>query len=151
MRRTIDPPADVAAYPFRHRVRARFAETDAMGVVHHAAYLPWLEEGRVALLRAGGRPYTEIRAAGTDLAVIECHIAYRLPAVFDDEIDVHCLLAAPDGATFEIAYLLRRAVETIATAVTVHACLDAVTGRPQRPPGWVRDLATPLRSGSTRK
>jgi acyl-CoA thioester hydrolase len=144
MRRTIEPPTDPGAYAFRQRVRARFAETDAMGVVHHAAYLPWLEEARVALLRASGHPYAEIRAAGTDLAVIECHVAYRVPARFDDEIDVHCLVAPSSGASFEIAYLLRRGVETIALAVTVHACVDAATGRPQRPPGWVRDLATPL-------
>jgi acyl-CoA thioester hydrolase len=29
-------------------VDVRFAETDAMGVVHHAAYIVWLEMGRVA-------------------------------------------------------------------------------------------------------
>lgn len=40
--------------------RVRYAETDAMGVVHHAAYVPWLEVGRVNLLRAAGAPYTTI-------------------------------------------------------------------------------------------
>ena len=27
----------------------RYAETDKMGIVHHAAYLVWFEEGRSAL------------------------------------------------------------------------------------------------------
>ena len=50
----ISPPLDVAKYPFAHVLRVRFAETDAMGVVHHASHLPWLEEARVALLAHGG-------------------------------------------------------------------------------------------------
>ncbi len=37
MRALFDPPTDPAAYPFTHRLRARFADTDAMGLVHHAA------------------------------------------------------------------------------------------------------------------
>ena len=28
-----------------------------MGVIHHAAYLPYLEEARVEFLRALGHPY----------------------------------------------------------------------------------------------
>ncbi|NLC53787.1 MAG: hypothetical protein GX770_07465, partial [Firmicutes bacterium] len=32
----------------RNRVsfRVRYSETDAMGVVHHSRYLPWMELGR---------------------------------------------------------------------------------------------------------
>ena len=58
----MDPGLDPTAYFYVHELRVRFAETDAMGVVHHAAYLPYLEEARVAYLRAKGRPYGEIRA-----------------------------------------------------------------------------------------
>ena len=36
------------------RDRVRFEETDLMAVVYHANYLPWLEMGRVAWLRACG-------------------------------------------------------------------------------------------------
>jgi hypothetical protein len=38
----------------RHQVRVRFAETDAMGIVHHSRYLPIMEEARVAYLREVG-------------------------------------------------------------------------------------------------
>ena len=51
-------------YAFSHRLRTRFAETDAMGVVHHAAYLPYLEEARVEYLRSIGHPYDAVRAGG---------------------------------------------------------------------------------------
>jgi acyl-CoA thioester hydrolase len=123
---------------FHHRVRARFAETDAMGVVHHAAYLPWLEEARVAYLRSIGHPYAEVRASGIDIAVIEVSVRYRLPARFDDEIDVEVALGTGTAARFPITYTLRRGDDLVATATTVHACLDAATGRPLRVPGWLR-------------
>ena len=87
MRASIDPGLDPAAYSYVHELRVRFAETDAMGVVHHAAYLPYLEEARVAYLRAKGRPYGEIRAGGTDIAVVEVHVRYRVALRFDDVVE----------------------------------------------------------------
>ena len=57
MRQSLEPTRDQGDYPFAHRIRTRFAETDAMGIVHHAAYLPYLEEARVAYLRQLGHPY----------------------------------------------------------------------------------------------
>ena len=135
------PSTDPRDYPFSHRVRVRFAETDAMGVVHHAAYLPYLEAGRVEYLRSVGRPYAEIRDGGTDIAVIEVHVRYLRPLRFDDEVDVHVRIADVARARFAIVYLLTRADEVVATGATTHACLDATTGRPSRVPDWISELA----------
>jgi acyl-CoA thioester hydrolase len=139
VRTTLDPSLDPADYAFAHPVRARFAETDAMGVVHHAAYLPYLEEARVAYLRALGHPYTVMRAEGIDAAVLEVFVAYRRPLRFDDVVTVHLRLGATTAATFQLAYLLTVDGEARATAVTVHGCLTA-EGRPTRVPGWLRGL-----------
>src|SRR3954469_13087035 len=84
MRLRLDLSSSPADYPFRHGVRVRFAETDAMGVLHHAAYVPYLEEARVEYLRALGRPYPAIRAEGYDLAVLELVVQYRRSARFDE-------------------------------------------------------------------
>jgi acyl-CoA thioester hydrolase len=136
MRLSVEPSRRVEAYPFRHRLRVRFAETDAMGVVHHAAYLPYLEEARVEYLRAAGHPYLELRAEGIEFAVLEATVAYRSPLRFDDIVDVHLALAAVTRATFQIAYLLTVDERTAATAVTVHGCLRP-DGRPTRLPAWL--------------
>ncbi len=53
------------------RFRVRFYETDAMGIVHHAAYITWFEEGRSAFMRALGYPYAEMERDGVSLAVAE--------------------------------------------------------------------------------
>jgi acyl-CoA thioester hydrolase len=144
----MDPGLDPGAYSYVHAVRVRFAETDAMGVVHHAAYLPYLEEARVAYLRAMGRPYAEIRASGTDIAVIEAHVRYRGPLRFDDVVEVHVRLGSPTRSTFQIAYLLTVGETPAATAVTMHACIDAATGRPQRLDPWLADLASGSEQGA---
>jgi acyl-CoA thioester hydrolase len=135
-----DPPGDPGAYPFTHRLRARFCETDAMGVVHHASYLAYLEESRVEYLRALGRPYNRLRADGVEFPVVEAALQYRRPLRFDDVVDVSVLIGSAGGATFQMDYLVRCDGETKATGVTVHGVVDG-QGRPTRVPGWLRELA----------
>lgn len=134
------PPTDVAAYPFRHRIRVRFAETDAMGIVHHSRYLPYLEETRVAYLRHIGHPYTENQAVGLDFAVLEAYVQYRNALRFDDEVDVHLVVGEVTRATFQLGYLLTVGDTIATTAVTVHGCVDR-SGRAARLPAWFAELA----------
>ena len=125
-----------------------------MGVVHHAAYLPYLEEARVAYLRAIGRPYGTVRpgktpsrdeesagrSAGRDFPVLEVFVRYRKALVFDEEVEVSLVMGAATRATFQIAYLVTVLGEARATAVTVHGCTDG-EGRPAGLPEWMRLLA----------
>ena len=135
-------PADPAAFPFRHAIRVRFAETDAMGIVHHSRYLPYLEEARVAYLRHLDRPYTVLRDDGIDLAVLEAYVRYRSPLRFDEVVTVHLGIAAATRTTFRMDYLLAVDGDVRATASTVHGCVTR-SGRATRLPGWLLDLARP--------
>ncbi len=154
-RLSLQPSRDPADYAFSHRLRTRFAETDAMGVVHHAAYLPYLEEARVEYLRSIGHPYDAVRsgddgdapgessgsgevgeAAGREFPVLEVSLHYRRPLRFDDEVDVSLRVGAVTRTTFQIAYLVSVGDEVRATAVTVHGCIDG-RGRAARLPDWV--------------
>lgn len=139
MRIDVDPPLQPAEYSFHHRLRVRFSETDAMGIVHHSRYLPYLEEARVEYLRAAGHPYSALRDEGTDIAVLESWVQYRAPLRFDDEVTVHLRMASLTRATFQIAYLLTVDDEVRSTAVTVHGCVNAA-GRPVRMPDWLATL-----------
>ena len=142
----MQPSRDPADYAFVHRLRTRFAETDAMGVVHHAAYLPYLEEARVEYLRAIGHPYDQVRGEdaggdageGREFPVLEVWVQYRKALVFDDEVDVALVVASATRATFQIAYLVSVGGEARALAVTVHGCVDR-RGRAARLPDWVRE------------
>ena len=100
-RQSLEPTRDPADYSFTHRLRTRFAETDAMGIIHHAAYLPYLEEARVEYLRAIGHPYDAVRGGeagdAREFPVLEVSVQYRQPLHFDDEVAVS-LRSAPSGA-----------------------------------------------------
>ena len=64
------------------------------------------------------------------------------PLRFDDEIDVHLLLATATRATFQMAYLITVGDTVASTAVTVHGMVTA-EGRPTRLPEWLIALAPP--------
>ncbi len=154
-RLSLQPSRDPEDYAFSHRLRTRFAETDAMDVVHHAAYLPYLEEARVEYLRSIGHPYDLVRAgvdgdasaevdqtAGREFPVLEVLLQYLRPLRFDDEVEIGLLVGAVTRTTFQIAYLLSVDGEARATAVTVHGCIDR-RGRPTRLPDWVARSGRP--------
>jgi acyl-CoA thioester hydrolase len=107
-----------------------------MGVIHHASYLLYLEESRVAYLRNIGHPYGEVRADGVEFPVLEVSVQYRQPIHFDDELVVHLWAGAVTRTTFQIAYLLTVGGEARATAVSVHGSVDQ-RGRGTRLPAWV--------------
>lgn len=140
MRLDVDPSTRPADYSFSHRIRVRFAETDAMGIVHHSRYLPYLEEARVAYLRDIGHPYTDWQADGLDSAVLEAYVRYRSPLRFDDVFDVHLALASATRTTFQLAYLITVGDRVASTAVTVHGMVTA-GGRPARLSPWLVELA----------
>ncbi len=142
MRLAVEPSLRAEEYPFSHRIRVRFAETDAMGIVHHGRYLPYLEEARVEYLRHIGHPYTLWREKGVDAAVLEVFVTYRQALRFDDLVDVHVLLASATRTTFQMAYLLTRDDVAVATGVTVHGAVTA-DGRPTRLPAWLVEMAAP--------
>lgn len=141
VRLSVDPSTDPVDYDFSHPIRVRFAETDAMGIVHHSRYLPYLEEARVAYLRHLGHPYAVLRAEGIDMVVLEAYVRYRAPLRFDEVTTVHLRLASASRTTFQIAYLLVVDHQVRATAVTVHGCITTTDGRPTRSPTWLRELS----------
>ena len=76
-------------YPTSHiSFRVRYAETDAMGVVHHSRYLPWMELGRTELLRQIGCSYRQTEESGYFFPIIEVDCRYHSPARYDDLVSV---------------------------------------------------------------
>jgi acyl-CoA thioester hydrolase len=144
VRLSLQPPLDPSAYGYSHSLRTRFAETDAMGIIHHGAYAAYLEEARAALLRDAGFPYEVVRSGpeGVDFAVLELYVRHRRPLYFDDEMRIHVLVADLTRTTFQVGYLLEVEGEARATAVTVHGAVGP-GGRPSRMPAFLAGLVDP--------
>ena len=141
VRAASEPSLNPADYTFAHQIRVRFSETDAMGIVHHSRYLPYLEETRVEYMRSIGQSYANSRETLGDSAVLEATVKYRQPLKFDEVMNVHLVFAATTGATFTINYLITVGEHVVSTASTQHAYVNS-QGRPQRLPAWIKELAT---------
>lgn len=124
----------------RHRLRVRYAETDAQGVAHHAAYVPWLEEARIEALRAVGQSYRELEAGGIYMPVVELAVKYRAAAKFDDELDLISVWQAEGRFKLRFATRIERAGTLLAEAEVAIACIG-VDGRLRPVPAVVLPAA----------
>ncbi len=65
-------------------IRVRYAETDAMGYLHHAQYLVYFEQGRTELLRRNGTCYRDMEKRGSYYVVARLECRFLAPAHYDD-------------------------------------------------------------------
>ena len=119
----------------RVEMTVRYAETDMMGIVYHANYLPWFEVGRTTLLKELGVPYRRLEEEGFRLPVLEISAKYLRPAVYDDTVEILTTLADRPLLRIRLEYEVRRAGELLATGASMHAFVDR-QGKPVRPPAW---------------
>jgi acyl-CoA thioester hydrolase len=117
----------------RAQVTVRYAETDMMGIVYHANYLPWFEVARTQLLREQGFPYRQLEADGYRIPVLEVAAKYRRPALYDDALTIVATIREKPLLRIRIAYEVFRGDELLATGESAHAFCD-LHGRPTRPP-----------------
>jgi acyl-CoA thioester hydrolase len=136
-------------YAHTVEVRVRFAETDAQGIAHNAAYLVWFEVGRVDYLARHAGGYRALRESGIEAFVTESHVRYGAPARFDDVLRVHLRCVDIRGARFRYEYLIERDGQRVADGWTAHATVDARTFRPTRIPPWLLEAISAAESRSS--
>ncbi|HMR06417.1 MAG TPA: thioesterase family protein [Polyangiaceae bacterium] len=87
---------------FTTRMRARYADTDASGIVYYASYFLYFETGRVEMFRQLGLPYDY------HLPIAETGCRYRAPARFDDMLEVHSFVEGLRSKGFRIGHRVHR-------------------------------------------
>lgn len=117
----------------RATVTVRYAETDMMGIVYHANYLPWFEVARTQLLREQGFPYRQLETDGYRIPVLEVSAKYRRPAVYDDVLTIVATIREKPLLRIRVEYEVFRGEELLATGQSAHAFCD-LRGQPTRPP-----------------
>ena len=105
--------------------RARYSETDQMGVVHHRIYLVWCEMGRTELLRQLGSSYADLERQGIFLAVSDLRFSYRASARYDDLVRVRTTLKRLRSRGVSFAYVVEDAASSalLVQAETDHVCM----------------------------
>ncbi len=119
-------------------IRVRYAETDQMGVVHHANYALYLEMGRTEWLRRFQISYKEMEHNNVMLPVISMDLKFKKSAYYDDEIKVVTKLKKRPSVKIEFDYEIRnKKDEILVIASTVLAFIDANTKKPIRCPDYI--------------
>ena len=106
-------------------IRVAFADTDAMGIVHHSNYLRYFEVARVGWLRRLGHDYRHWQERGIHMPLVESFCRYRKPARFEDILEVSVLSKAERlRVIFEYKIFGKESGELLTTGSTTHVAVD---------------------------
>ena len=120
--------------------RARYSETDQMGVVYHGNYAQYLEMGRVEWLREKGISYKNMEEQGVMLPVYNINITFKKSAVFDDEIRVETILRKIPTARIIFDYkIFNKQDDLLTIASTELVFINKKSNRPMRCPSYILD------------
>ena len=136
------PPAD--RHICQTTFHVRYAETDAMGFVHHAVYLVWFEAGRSAFIREQGWSYADIEASGFYLVAGKLEARYSKAARYDQQVTVKTWIADYKTRTMTFGCEI---VDTVSNDVLFSAtiklvCLNATGQITRIPVDWLAWLST---------
>jgi acyl-CoA thioester hydrolase len=120
------------------QIRVRYAETDRMGLLHHANYLVYFEQARTELLRARGKCYKDLEDEGFFLVIIKIEVKYRSPAHYDDVLTLRTTVTRVTPVRIEHKYEVLRDGTLVAEGSSTLACVDR-DGRLQAMPQWLAE------------
>lgn len=111
--------------------KVHYHETDKMGITHHANYIKWMEEARIAFLDAIGYGYARLERDGIISPVVGVECRYKRPTTFDDTVAVQVWVEEFKGVKLTIGYRMTNTAtgEVVLTGQTLH-CFTSAEGRP---------------------
>jgi acyl-CoA thioester hydrolase len=118
-------------------VRVRYAETDRMGLLHHANYFVYFEMARTELLRHRGISYREIEDAGHFLVIVDIDCKFKRPAYYDDLLIVRTTVERVTHVKIVHHYQVFKDGLLLAEGHSTLACVDR-DGKPQALPELLR-------------
>jgi acyl-CoA thioester hydrolase len=119
-------------------IRVRYAETDRMGLLHHANYLVYFEQGRTELLRSRGLAYRDLEDQGYLMVVTRMEVKYRSPARYDDLLTLRTTVARTTLVRIDHRYEVWRDGVLLAEGNSTLACVDR-EGNIQKLPDFLID------------
>jgi acyl-CoA thioester hydrolase len=94
---------------YTHRIRVRYGECDAQGVVFNANYYAYFDILMTELWREILGSYDTMVESGTDMSVVASGARFIQPARFDDEIDLNAQVTRLGNTAMSTAITITRA------------------------------------------
>ncbi len=115
-----------------YMLKARYYETDQMGIIHHANYIRWMEEARIDILDQIGYPYRRFEEMGYISPVLHAECEYKKSVKFDDEIKIIVSLQEFGKLKFTLRYDIYNMSEggCLSAYGTTRHCFLNKDGRP---------------------
>ena len=115
-----------------YMLKARYYETDQMGIIHHANYIRWMEEARIDMLSQMGYPYRRFEEMGYISPVLHAECEYKKSVKFDDEVKIVVSLQEFGKVKFTLKYdIYNMSEDGVLSAVgTTRHCFLNKGGRP---------------------
>lgn len=127
--RVATEPEPIKIHSYEHR--ARYYETDQMGIIHHSNYVKWMEEARMDLMDQMGLSYKQMEQMEIISPVLSIEVNYRSMVHFDDTVVIETKLTKYNGIKMEVEYTMydKETGEVRTTAKSSHCFLNR-TGTP---------------------
>ena len=120
------------AFEYLHRVT--YAECTVGNHVYYGRYLELLEAARGEFFRHLGMPWGQWQEEDVIFPVVECHLRYKHPAVYDDVLRISVWVTRAERVRLDFGYrVLNQAGVLVLEGETWHAC-TSVAGKPKRLP-----------------
>ena len=115
-----------------YMLKARYYETDQMGIIHHSNYIRWMEEARIDVLNQLGYPYRRFEEMGYMSPVLHAECEYKKSVKFDDEVKIVVSLEDFGKVKFTLRYDIYNMSEggCLSACGTTRHCFLNKDGRP---------------------
>jgi acyl-CoA thioester hydrolase len=126
--------------PFVHRLRVRYHECDAQGIVFNAHHFAYFDITLTELWREAFGSYDAVRESGSDVMVKEAQATFHASPRFDDLLDIEMTIAKLGNSSMTCTFEEKRDGELLVTGRLVHVFVDAQTWQKQEIPAGVREM-----------
>lgn len=131
-------------YSFDFKIRVRYGETDAMGIVYYGIYPLYYETGRTEMMRHLGFTYRKMEDMGIIMPVISLNCRYRKPARYDDLLTIRTIVKEMPETRIVFDYeIYSEGNELVNEGRTTLVFMDQDKGRPVKVPGFLKTVLEP--------
>ena len=137
-------------FKFSFKLRVRWGECDAQGIVFNAQYMNYIEVAQAEYFRNLGMPhYGEEVRKRFDLATVKATIEYLAPARVDDLLDIFTRVSrlGNSSITFSTEMYVDDTDTVCNQSEMIYANFDADTGTTRRIPDDIRATIQAFETG----
>lgn len=133
---------------FVHRVRPRYAEVDAQGVVFNAHWLTYFDEACTRWFEAMGFEPKQSFFRDFDVMLVKAVLEWQGPAGFDDVVDINVEMARLGDASFDVRYTATIEERPVCVGTVTYVSVKPGTHEPTSVPDVLRGRLQPVRTES---